>query len=210
MYKDLSGERYGRLVVVERHGSSACQKATWLCQCDCGNTSITNTGSLHNGTTRSCGCLHKEEIGALRRTHGMSKTRLYEIWSGIKKRCYYPNNHNYQWYGGKGIKVCDDWRDDFEIFRDWAMCNGYNDKLTIERNDLEGDYSPENCRWITMFEQHSNTSRNLYLTINGETKTLSQWSRESGIHIETIRGRRKRGVPNDNLLDPPLKKIKGA
>lgn len=210
MYKDLSGEKYGRLLVIERHGSNKHQKANWLCECDCGNQKIVNTGALHSGQTRSCGCLHKEELGDLRRTHGMSNSRLYKIWAGIKKRCYCSKSHNYQWYGGKGIGVCDDWRENFAVFRDWAICNGYNDKLTIERNNLEGDYCPNNCRWITMFEQHSNTSYNLYLTIKGETKTLSQWSRYSGVHIETIRSRRKRGVPNDNLLDPPLKSKRGA
>lgn len=151
---DLTGQRFGRLVVIEEAGHSSDGRVRWLCKCDCGNyTSTPSTKTLRNGTCRSCGCIEKERPN--KRTHGKSSTKLFHVWNGMKQRCYNPNNRSYKTYGSRGIKVCDEWRDDFMAFHDWAIANGYEEGLTIDRIDNDGDYEPNNCRWITRQENVS-------------------------------------------------------
>ena len=175
------------LTVIERVGSTNDNRALWRCQCECGGFTNVDTHSLTDGNTRSCGC---RKYGG-RLTHGEAKdgqTRLYRIWSAMKMRCNNPNNVNYYLYGGKGIKVCDAWND-FNHFRDWAINNGYSDELTIDRIDSNKDYCPSNCRWVSYKIQSNNTSRNHYVTANGKTLTISQWSDETGIPSRTIAAR---------------------
>lgn len=131
-----------------------------------------------NGDTRGCYI-----------THGLSGTRIYNIWIDMKKRCYDTKNNRYNRYGGRGITVCDEWVHNFKGFYDWSMDNGYNDNLTIDRKDVNGNYEPNNCRWITMKEQQRNTSRNRYVTANGETKTIAEWSEITGISQDVIKDR---------------------
>lgn len=126
--------------------------------------------------------------------HGLRNTRLYSIWRSMRTRCYNPKAINYQWYGAKGIKVCDEWQC-FLPFYDWAVRNGYSDNLTLDRIESDGNYTPENCRWITISEQQQNRSDNALITINGETKCLSEWSRIYGINYGTARSRHENGVP---------------
>lgn len=121
-------------------------------------------------------------------THGCSKTRLYETWCCMKKRCYNQKDKRYKNYGGRGIKVCDEWQT-FEPFYDWAMANGYREDLTIDRIDVDGNYEPSNCRWATMIEQMRNTTRNHFVTAFGETKTIAEWSELSGIRQDVIKDR---------------------
>lgn len=121
--------------------------------------------------------------------HGMSGTRIYSCWTDIKRRCYNPKNKRFSRYGGRGISVCEEWRDSFKSFYDWSIKNGYNDSLTIDRIDINKGYSPDNCRWVSAFEQQSNTSRSHYITINGVTKTISQWAREYNISPDLIKDR---------------------
>lgn len=200
--KDLTGQRFGRLTVIMR-AENIGKKTAWLCQCDCGNTKIVSGSNLHGKQVMSCGCLG-EEVRAVncesRQTHGQSYTRLYTIWIGMKQRCFYKKHKHFKRYGGRGITVCDEWKDSFESFYKWAMENGYSDELTIDRIDVNGNYCPENCRWATYKEQNNNTSSSHFLTYNGETKTVAEWSEIVGIPKSTIFNRIKRGLPTEKVL----------
>ena len=129
------------------------------------------------------------------RTHNETHTRLYSIWANMKQRCYNPKNDNFCNYGGRGIVICDSWKDSFENFRDWAKTHGYADSLTIDRIDGSKGYYPENCRWVTVKEQNNNLRTNRKITYNGETKTVTAWSKELNIPQQTIADRLNRGYP---------------
>ncbi len=150
---DLTGRRYGRLVVLRRDGSSAAKKAMWLCRCDCGNDVQVVSASLRHGLTESCGCLQRELAAERVTVHGGYHSRLYTSWHGMKARCGNPRNKDFKYYGGKGIRVR--WPS-FASFRDWALANGWREGLVIDRLDTSRDYEPENCQWITPLE---NTAR---------------------------------------------------
>lgn len=152
---DLTNQRFGRLVVVSRAENKGKQ-TRWNCVCDCGNTTISNSYELRVGKVISCGCYHREQCGNEHRTHGMSKTRLYRIFYKMHERCYKPTNDNYKYYGGLGVKICDEWVNDFPAFKNWSLMNGYKEDLTIDRIDPSKDYEPNNCRWITIQEQQKN------------------------------------------------------
>ena len=174
--EDLVGKRYGKLTVI-KFSHRKGRKYYWLCQCDCGNIKAILSYSLKSGNTKSCGCgMNKNnKIGELTRTHGQSHTRLHNIWLDVKKRCSSKTNQAYPNYGGRGIKVCDEWLKDYMNFYNWAIANGYSDNLSIDRIDNNDDYKPSNCRWTTKKEQANNRRTNVYITHNGETKTLAQW-----------------------------------
>ena len=174
-----------RLVVIEYVGNNKFNHKMWRCQCDCGNEIVTETNRLTTGKTRSCGCLKNEGNN---RKHGKCYTRLYRIYEKMKERCYCESNPRYSDYGGRGIRVCDEWigENGFENFYNWAMANGYSDSLTIDRIENDGNYEPGNCRWADTRTQGRNTRRNVYLTVDGIKKTVAEWSEETGIPYYTI------------------------
>ena len=159
MKKDYTGRTFGRLIAVE-YDKSVKGKSYWMCKCECGEMKSIALNSLTSGKTLSCGCLRNERVAAKCTTHGMSKTRLHKEWRGIKYRCLNPNSTRYRYYGGRGIMICDEWKESFVSFMEWSNKNGYDDSLTIDRIDNNGNYEPNNCRWTTQLQQGHN--RNLF------------------------------------------------
>lgn len=181
----------------------------YSCRCDCGAIKIIRGSHLRNGQSSSCGCLANELLSERSKTHGMTNTRLFNIWRGMKNRCNSPGDYHYKWYGARGIKMCDAWKDDFKTFYDWALANGYREGLTIDRMDNNGDYCPENCRWITHEEQMCNTRENVMITYNGKTQCASMWAREMGIRPDTLTQRKRRGWSDEQAISTPLGKHRG-
>ena len=198
----MIGKRFGRLIVIsEGEKRGKCRSARWICRCDCGNITKPITGEvLRSGRSTSCGC-YKRDLTIQRNTkHNLCYTRIHRIWVGMKDRCYNPNTPNFKRYGARGIKICEEWLNSLEAFYKWAMASGYSDDLTIDRIDNDGDYCPENCRWATNEEQCNNRGHHILLEINGETKTIAQWAKESGIKYRTIHARYNRGWTGESLI----------
>lgn len=185
-FKDLTGERFDRLVVLKRMPNTTGYNTTkWLCRCDCGTETVADRSNLIGGRMKSCGCLNSEVQAERQRTHGLSKTKLYRIWSDIITRCYNENSDGYKDYGARGIYMSDEWRNDFTAFyRD--MANGYQKGLEIDRIEVNGPYSKENCRWVTHKVNSRNKRNTTYLTIDGVTKSLGDWAEISGRWYQNI------------------------
>lgn len=208
--KDITGERIGRLLVLNRVPTPEGKKKQvyYLCQCDCGNTKILAASNLRSKSpTQSCGCLLDEarkNVWANReKPRGGDSTNpeykgIFYCWERMIKRCDNPKDKRYSCYGGRGIKVCDEWYD-YNIFREWALANGYKKGLSIERNDVNGNYEPSNCSWITMKEQARNKQNTAYATYHGETKTILEWSEITGIPYKTLHARLRRSDSNYTL-----------
>lgn len=175
----------------------------WICECICGNKKEIREDHLVNGDTHSCGCKKKKQIIKRNKEnvkHGMRNTRLYKIWCGMKDRCNNYNYHNYQDYGGRGIKIYDEWNNNFKSFYNWAIANGYNDGLTIDRIDINGNYEPTNCRWETMKVQENNKRNNRIILYNGKEQTVTQWAEEIGMKRETLISRLNAGWDIEKAL----------
>ncbi len=194
-HMDLTGKRFGRLTVVKHLDISERGKLekAWRCQCDCGNIKDFTTNNLISGVVVSCGCYMSEINAESARKrfskHGMKNTRMYNIWSSMKERCYLETCEAYKDYGGRGITVCDEWKDNFQSFYDWSMANGYSDDLTIDRIDVNGNYEPDNCRWADWETQHYNKRNTIRIEVDGKLKTLKEISEEYGISQKTLMSR---------------------
>ena len=199
MVKDITGMKFGRMTVLRLDKVINKKMPIWVCRCDCGNIKSVCSNSLKYGNTQSCGCLNKERSAQKNTTHGMCHTRVYHIWNSMKRRCNNPKDKFYAFYGGKGIKYCAEW-DAFEGFYEWAKSSGYKDNLTIERKDTDKGYCPDNCTWATMEQQNNNTSKNIRITINGDTKTLKQWCTELGVNYATAKARFKQKYTPEEIF----------
>lgn len=191
--KDITGERYGMLVVIGLHETEKNNGRFWDCRCDCGNIKTIRRCNLTSGSSTSCGCRKNEIRRKELTTHGKTDTRLYVVWKGMKRRCFGKTHKNYEHYGGRGITVCDEWlgKNGFQNFYDWAMANGYDEnapvgKCTLDRINVNGNYEPSNCRWVEQSVQTRNKRNNHYITYNGQTKTITEWCKEYHICRKTI------------------------
>ena len=205
IYQDLTGEAYGRLTVIKKAGHDAHGNTMWECLCECNQTKIVKTADLKNGKTKSCGCFQRERASESHTKHGKRHTRLYNIWSNMKGRCHTKSCSFYEKYGGRGITVCDEWSNSFDSFWTWAMANGYRDDLTIDRIDNDGNYCPENCRWVTPKENARNRPCTVTITVDGITKTRSEWAEFIGMKPETLRSAIRRGHDPEEYIKKHLK-----
>ena len=198
--KDYTGIKSGRLTVIGFDHKTKTNHVYVKCRCECGNETVVRASSILRKITQSCGCLGREKSKEKATKHGMFGTRIYNIWAGFRRRCYDKKVDAYKWYGAKGITYCKEW-DKFENFYEWAKNNGYNDDLTIDRIDVNGNYCPENCRWIPIEEQARNKTSNTVVEYNGEKRCLSEWAEEYNINYETLLTRIRRGFPFEEVLN---------
>ena len=208
--ENLSGQKFKRLVVIKQVEDYVSPKGhhawQWLCECDCGNKVIVNTHRLKAGLTSSCGCLQKEILTKRNMKHNESHTRLYKIWVDMRARCYNCNDSEYKNYGGRGISVCDEWKDNYLSFSQWAKESGYNDKLTIDRIDVNGNYCSQNCKWSNSIEQANNKRNSSFITYKEETKTIAEWAKFLNIPYITLYSRLKYyNWPIEKAFTKPIK-----
>lgn len=201
---DFTGKRHGRLVVI---GKAEVGRSWWHCKCDCGRQIDMSTWKFLN--YKSCGCLEKENrenLSVYTIRHGMTNSRLYSVWCGIKDRCNNPNVEHYDRYGGRGIKMCDEWQNSFESFRDWAYSVGYRDDLngkeqSIDRINVDGNYCPENCRWVDQKTQMRNTSSTIYISYQGKDVPLAEFCEMFGIsYPHFVKRRMQKGIDADEII----------
>ena len=208
---DLTGQKFGRLRVLNRGddyiSSSGDKYVRWVCECECGNIKNIFGTCLRNGTTKSCGCLKKDLDKHKFVTHGDSNAHLYYVWRGMRNRCTSKASRIYKYYGARGISVCEEWNK-YDNFKKWALSNGYKQGLSIDRVDVNGNYEPSNCRWITQREQNLNRRNNRYIQYNGERKTLTEWVNECGIEEHVLRYRLNQGWNVEKALNTPVRKYK--
>lgn len=199
--RDLTGQKFGRWLVIERAPDKITQRGyhhiMWRCVCECGTEKAVRGKTLTSGESQSCGCLQKELLSQRASKHNGFGTRLYAIWNSMRQRCNNPNHHAYHNYGGRGIQICSEW-DDYSVFRDWALSSGYDEnasrgEFTLDRIDVDRGYSPDNCRWAGMREQADNRRDSIIVTYNGDTHPLTVWAELLGINYQTLWKQYKQG-----------------
>jgi len=201
---DLTGRRFGRLVVIGEHGRDKWNQAIWACRCDCGNETNVVGGSLRNGNTKSCGCWRKDMPIVLKTTHNMTYSSVYASWWHMIDRCNNKENNRYKYYGGRGISVCDRWMDINTFYRDMG---DKPDGLTIERIDNNGNYEPDNCKWATIAEQNRNNTRTILIKYENKVRCVSEWARIIGIHKNTLFYRLRHHTPEIAFNMPKSKRL---
>lgn len=195
---NMIGKKFNKLIVLEECKERKDRRKVYKCICECGNIVNVIGKNLRNGNTKSCGCLKHDTKPNFK--HGKRHTRLYNIWYDMKRKCYKQNRQDYHCYGGRGIKICDNWLHDFMNFYDWSMVNGYNDTLTIDRIDVNGNYEPSNCRWTDIKTQGNNRRTNVLLTYNGKTQTMMMWAEELNLPYNTVKYRHQKGWNDEDCL----------
>ncbi len=207
---DLTGERFGRLLVIEKIGCIKKKGSVWKCLCDCGKTVEVLGTYLRRGDTKSCGCYHSDSVRRMMLTHGKSKTRLYRVWAGIKNRCNNPNSSNYKYYGAQNITMCEEWEKSFEVFEKWALDSGYDESAkpqvcTLDRIDNESGYSPDNCRWTDHTHQCNNQKSNRLFEYNGVIHTMAEWAKIFKMNYSTLRARIRKGMNFEDAINKPTR-----
>lgn len=195
-YKKLAGKRFGRLTVLSYQGNDKNRAALWLCRCDCGNEIVKTSSYLTHSKVASCGCLAKEKcqrMGKSNLKYPNAIPRLLSIWTGMKYRCNNEKSTDWKNYGGRGIKICEDWMNSFDSFQYWAIFNGYKEGLTIERKDVNGDYCPENCCWIANKEQIWNRTTTIRVDIDGKQYVLKDLCDKYNLVYNRVVQRIKKG-----------------
>lgn len=190
---DLVNRQFGKWTVIERANNDKNGQRQWLCRCECGTLKIVAGRHLTSDKTHSCGC---DKLNGARNPfykHGEKRTRLYGIWSGMKDRCYNSNNPFYNRYGGRGISICDEWRNNYPAFKVWALTNGYTENLTIDRRDNNGNYTPGNCRWTTRKTQCNNRCSTRKYKYNGVVASIKEHCENLGLNHNSVRTRLSRG-----------------
>jgi len=203
--KISKGMRFGKLVAICPVGKDSCGRYVWECKCDCGKITTKDSGGLLGGKTQSCGCIRRSILINRNKTqlskHNLSNHILFRKWAGMKDRCSNSNGKEYKDYGGRGIKICDDWLDTdngFINFYNWAINNGWRDKLTLDRIDVNGNYCPENCRWITNLEQQRNQRRTVMVEFDGKKISLRELCDLKDVNCSLVYGRIRKG---ENLVE---------
>ena len=210
---DITGKKFGKLTAIrlDHKGKNKSLQSVqyWLFKCDCGKEKIIKKQNVLNGNTKSCGCIHRDSLIKRNKKHGLSYTRLYVVYAGMKARCYDKKHISYKYYGERGISVCDEWKNDFNSFHEWSIKNGYDEnakkgECTIDRIDVNGNYCPENCRWINIEKQNRNHRNNKKITINGKTLCMTEWEDVLGFPVGTIRRRTNLGWPIERIISTPI------
>jgi hypothetical protein len=217
MLNNLKGKVFGKLKVIDI-APRTCTKTYWICECECGVIKTIRSDSLVSGNTTSCGCLKIIQNGINFKTEyrknnatRICKTRLYKTWQLMNNRCYNKKTPGYIKYGARGITVCEEWQRQtkFDTFKNWALKNGYNDTLSIERINNNGNYEPENCKWSTNKEQCNNRRSTVKITMNGQTKSVKQWCEYLNLDYGRVINRRQKGISQDKMFSKEdLRKVR--
>lgn len=201
---DYCGKKFGRLLVIKWSGRDKWNVNMWMCSCDCGNEKVISQGKLKSGNTKSCGCLQLES----RTKHGFSTRKkthpLYHVLDAMKQRCYNQNCKAYKNYGGRGIEICKEWLNSYQKFIDWGLKSGWKEKLMIERIDVNGNYEPQNCCFISHKNQQRNRRDTNFLTYNGQTKSIPEWAEIYNLKYSTLVARLNYGWGIDEALTKPV------
>lgn len=196
------GDRYERWTIIGE-ANKGYGTRRFKCRCDCGNISIVRLTHLRQGVSKSCGCLAKELSTKRATKHGYSSNPLTKVWRDMNRRCFNPKHKRFKDWGGRGITVCEEWRN-LETFIKWAKESGYKPGLLLDRIDNDSNYEPSNCRWITMKEQGNNRRNNKLITYRGKTMTQVQWAELINIDPVTLSCRLKRGWSIERSIETPL------
>ena len=204
---DLVGQYFTNWFVESRAPNGKYGTVMYNCLCKCGNKGVVSSQALRLGKSKSCGCLQGELISKSRKTHGMTDSRLYDIWCSMKSRCNTPSVSNYKNYGARGIHVCEKWLHNFEAFRDWAIAAGYSDDLSLDRIDVNGNYEPDNCQFIPIKDQARNKRNTHYVEYNGEQLSLPEACEKAGLDYDVVKQRINRLKWDDQraLTTPTVK-----
>lgn len=211
-YIDMTGKKYGKLTVLY-YVFTKNRKAFFNCKCECGNICTISGTNLRTGKTKSCGCLQKLKANEIIKNvntsgkrgvyikHGFRYKKIYKHWCKMKSRCYNKNSDNFKYYGGRGITVCEEWKNSFTKFKEWAMQNGYKDNLTLDRIDVNGNYEPSNCRWVNFTYQIRNRRNTIKIIYNNEVKPLSEWCEKYNINYKLAYSRYKKNWSFEKIFE---------
>ena len=200
-HDDFIGQKFNRLTIIGYDGVNNDHKMLAKCKCDCGNIHIATLRDIKNGHVKSCGCLQKEIARNRFLIDNRTDERLYTIYTNMKARCYNVDSPNYKNYGGRGIIICKEWLNDYTLFKTWSLNNGYNDDLTIDRINVNGNYEPSNCRWVDIKTQCNNKRNTIYITYNGQTHTITEWADIYHVNRKKIAYRYYKGYPVNQIFN---------